>query len=70
MAKSCIRNLSLSTLEGTALFSKGPSKPITVAVPNRGEWEGVSINRHDLSKPGINTVLSGKRFMENLKLSF
>ena len=59
-AKSGIKQIAQSTHSNTALFSQGPSKPITVAIPNRGEWEGISIDRPNLETPGLKTVLSGK----------
>ena len=59
-AKACIRETSHSVYAGTPLFANGPSKAVTIAVPNRGEWEGISITRPDLDLPGIKTVLSGK----------
>ena len=41
-------------------FFDGPSKPVTIAVPCLGEWEGLSIDRADLGQPGIKTTLNGK----------
>jgi hypothetical protein len=57
-----IRTLSLETFDQTALFSNGPAKPITVAVPTLNSWEGVSIDRANLKQPGLQTVNSGKVF--------
>lgn len=60
VAKACIREISQFVYAGTPLFSNGPSKAVTIAVPNRGEWEGIDITRPDLNLPGIKTVLNGK----------
>jgi len=57
-----IRKLSTETHDQTALFSNGPAKPITIAVPSIDSWEGLSIDRADLGKPGIQTVDRGKVF--------
>lgn len=59
-AKACIREISQFVYADTPLFANGPSKEITIAVPNRGEWEGLSITRPDLDLPGMKTVLNGK----------
>ena len=59
-AKDTIRSIAQTAYNNTALFSNGPAKPITVAVPNRNEWEGISLERPNLSQPGLSTVLSGK----------
>ncbi|MDG1138460.1 MAG: hypothetical protein P8N49_02945 [Opitutales bacterium] len=59
-AKQAIHKVAQSVHANTSLFSQGPSKPITVAIPNRGEWEGISIDRPNLDTPGIKTLLSGK----------
>jgi hypothetical protein len=63
-AKDCIFKESIESFDQTALFSNGPSKPVTIAVPTRGEWEGLSIDRADLGQPGLKTVMSGKLFGE------
>lgn len=55
-----IRNISLETFNGTTLFSHGKSKPITIAVPSLGRWEGLSIDRSDLGQPGLITIDHGK----------
>jgi hypothetical protein len=55
-----IRHLAQTTFDNTALFSKGPSKPITIAVPTHGEWEGISIDRSNIEQPGLTTVDLGK----------
>jgi hypothetical protein len=60
LAKKEIKNLSQSTYDHAALFSNGPSKPITIAVPTQGEWEGLSVEKCDLSKPGFMVVNGGK----------
>ena len=57
-----IRELSQSTYDSAALFSKGPAKPITIAVPTHGEWEGISIDRANIDQPGLNTIDQGKVF--------
>jgi len=59
-AKNSIRSVAQTAYNNTALFSNGPAKPITVAVPNRNEWEGISVERPNLSQPGLSTVLAGK----------
>ena len=55
-----IRKLSQSTFDNTALFSKGPAKPITIAVPTQGEWEGISVDRANIEQPGLTTIDQGK----------
>jgi hypothetical protein len=55
-----IRQLAQSTFDNTALFSKGQSKPITIAVPTQGEWEGISVDRANIDQPGLTTVDLGK----------
>jgi hypothetical protein len=55
-----IRQLAQSTFDNTALFSKGQSKPITIAVPTQGEWEGISVDRANIEQPGLTTVDLGK----------
>ena len=57
-----IRSLALETYDGTTLFSHGKSKPITLAVPSKGRWEGLSVDRADLGQPGLITVDQGKVF--------
>ena len=57
-----IRKLSQSTFDNTALFSKGPAKPITIAVPTHGEWEGISVDRANIEQPGLTTIDQGKVF--------
>jgi len=59
-ARSILRKLSKETFDHTALFSMGPAKPITVVVPSLNHWEGLSIDRGNLSSPGLKTVDSGK----------
>ena len=51
---------SLSSFDQTALFSNGPSKPVTIAVPTHGEWEGLSVDRSDLGQAGLKSSMSGK----------
>jgi hypothetical protein len=55
-----IRKLAQSTFDNTALFSKGDAKPITIAVPTHGEWEGISVDRANIEQPGLVTVDHGK----------
>ena len=59
-AKNALFQESISTFDHSALFSDGPSKPVIVAVPTGGEWEGLSIERADLGQPGIRSVMKGK----------
>jgi len=59
-----IRVLSQSTHDNASLFSKGPAKPITVAVPTHGEWEGISIDRANIEQPGLTTIDQGKVYGE------
>ena len=63
-AKESLFRESISSFDQSALFSNGPSKPLTIAVPNRGEWEGLSIDRSDLGQPGISTVMKGRVYGE------
>jgi hypothetical protein len=57
-----IRKISFETHDQTALFSNGPAKPITIATPSLDAWEGLSIDRADLAKPGLQTIDRGKVF--------
>lgn len=59
-SRNQIRDLSRTTFDNTALFSNGTAKPITIAVPTQGEWEGISIDRANLEQPGLTTVDLGK----------
>ena len=59
-ARDDLRKLSRSTFDHTALFSNSPSKPIVVAVPTLGTWEGLTIDRCDLSSPGFSSIEVGK----------
>lgn len=59
-AREKLRALSKETFDHTALFSMGAAKPITVAVPGRNKWEGLSIDRCDLAKPGWLSIDRGK----------
>ena len=61
-AKEAIKIEALKTFDNTALFSEGPTKPLTIAVPNRNEWEGITVDRIDLKQPGIQSVLKGKAY--------
>jgi len=60
--RSKLRELAQLTYDGTALFSIGKAKPITIAVPSIGRWEGLSIDRADLGQPGMVTIDKGKVF--------
>ena len=42
------------------MFSNGPSKPITIAVPGSNAWEGINIDRSNLNQPGLQVVDQGK----------
>ena len=64
VSRDAIRALSQSTYDNAALFSKGPAKPITIAVPTHGEWEGISIDRANIEQPGLTTIDQGKVFGE------
>jgi hypothetical protein len=59
-----IRRLTQATYDNAALFSKGPAKPITIAVPTHGEWEGISIDRANIEQPGLITIDHGKVYGE------
>jgi len=59
-AREKLRALSKETFDHTALFSMGAAKTITVAVPGREKWEGLSIDRCDLAKPGWLSIDRGK----------
>jgi hypothetical protein len=59
-SRDTIRDLSQTTFNNASLFSDGPSKPITIAVPNQGTWEGISIERADIGKPGLKSIDQGK----------
>lgn len=59
-AREIIRKLVKSTFDHTVLFSNGPSKPIVVAVPSLGTWEGLSIDRCNISTPGLRSIEIGK----------
>ena len=54
------RSLSKETFDHTALFSMGPAKPITIAVPAGSHWEGLSIDRCNLKTPGLHAIEYGK----------
>jgi len=60
LAREAIRKLAKTTFDHTALFSNAPSKPIVVAVPTLGTWEGLTLDRCDLSSPGLTAVDLGK----------
>jgi len=60
VARDAIRQLSKTTFDHTALFANGPSKPIVVAVPTLGTWEGLTLDRCNISTPGFSAVNNGK----------
>ena len=60
LAREDIRRLTRSTFDHTVLFSNAPSKPIVVAVPTLGTWEGLTIDRCDMSSPGFTAIELGK----------
>ena len=60
VARECIRKLARETFDHTAIFSNAPSFPIVVAFPNLGAWEGLTIDRCDLSSQGFKAIESGK----------
>ena len=45
-------------------FPTAPAKPVTIAVPARKKWEGLSVDRANLAQPGLITVDKGKVFGE------
>jgi hypothetical protein len=55
-----LRSLVKETFDHTALFSIGPAKPITVAVPTRSRWEGLSIDRANIQSPAFLAIDGGK----------
>lgn len=59
-ARGKFQELCKTTFDHTALFSNGPSKPITVAVPCGNCWEGLSIDRCDIRTPGLQAIGRGK----------
>lgn len=59
-SRGVLRELSKETFDHTSLFSNGPSKPITLALPMKRCWEGISIDRLDISKPGLLAIDKGK----------
>lgn len=60
-----IRELALESFDHVALFSNGPSKPVTIAVPSIDSWEGINVSRADLKQPGLQTVDKGKVYGES-----
>jgi len=55
-----LQSIAKETFDHTALFSMGAAKPITLAVPAGNAWEGLSIDRCNLSTPGFDAIKSGK----------
>jgi hypothetical protein len=64
-AQSMIRQISKSSYKEIALFSNGASAPIAIAVPVLSRWEGLSIERSNISTPGLKTVDGGKIYGSN-----
>ncbi len=60
-----IRELAKETFDQVALFSNGPAKPVTIAVPSVSTWEGINIDRANLKQPGLETVDNGKVYGES-----
>lgn len=59
-ARDAIRKTALETYDNTALFSNGPAKPVTIAVPSGSQWEGLSVDRANLAQPGLIIMDKGK----------
>jgi hypothetical protein len=59
-ARLSFRSLAKETFDHTALFSNGPAKPITVVVPTRSRWEGLSIDRANINSPAFVAIDGGK----------
>ena len=59
-ARFSLRTLAKETFDHTALFSNGPAKPITVVVPTRTRWEGLSIDRANILSPAFMAIDGGK----------
>ena len=59
-ARDSIRQTSLETFDSASLFSNGPAKPITIAVPSGSTWEGLSVDRVNLAQPGLISLDKGK----------
>lgn len=58
-ARDVVRKLVKTTFDHTVLFANAPSKPIVVAVPTLGTWEGFSIDRCNISTPGFLSIEMG-----------
>ena len=59
-SRTTFRSIAKTTFDHTALFSVGPAKPVTVIVPAKNHWEGLSIDRCNLKKPGLSAIEVGK----------
>ena len=59
-ARDSIRKTALETYDNTALFSNGPAKPVTIAVPSGSQWEGLSVDRANLAQSGLIIMDKGK----------
>ena len=55
-----IRILRESRHAGSPLFSLGSAKPLVVATPAAGDWEGLAIDRANLGSPGFVALDAGK----------
>ena len=64
-AQGMIRQISKTSYKQVALFSNGASAPIAIAVPVLSRWEGLSIERCNISTPGLKTVDEGKIYGPN-----
>ena len=50
----------LINFDNTALFSKGPAKPLPLSVLTHGEWEGISLDDWaNIEQPGLTTIDQG-----------
>ncbi len=59
-ARDKFRSLSKETFDHTALFSNGPARPITIALPHKDTWVGLSLDRCNLATPGLISLDCGK----------
>ena len=59
-ARDSIRQTALETFDNASLFSNGPAKPVTIAVPSGSNWEGLSVDRVNLAQPGLISLDKGK----------
>ena len=59
VSRTTFRSIAKTTFDHTALFSVGPAKPVTVIVPAKNHWEGLSIDRCN-EEPGLSAIEVGK----------